>query len=168
MFVWADSQDADFNPNAYGFWNDSFNVRATGGSVWITSTSGTMGPHFIPGDLGWRSSCDRNLKENFTPVDKQALLVKLTRLPITAWNAKAQSADIQHIGPTAQDFHAAFGLGGDDDKSISTIDAGGVALAAIQGLNEKVEAENKTLKQEVAELKRLVHQLRAKVSGGAQ
>jgi hypothetical protein len=51
----------------------------------------------------------------------------------------------------AQDFHAAFGLG-DSDKSITTIDAGGVALAAIKGLNEKLEEENAALKRRIAAL----------------
>jgi hypothetical protein len=45
----------------------------------------------------------------------------------------------------AQDFHAAFGVG-PDDKHIATVDADGVALAAIQGLNQKVESENATLR----------------------
>jgi hypothetical protein len=40
----------------------------------------------------------------------------------------------------AQDFYAAFGLG-EDDKHITTSDEGGVALAAIQGLNAKLEAK---------------------------
>jgi beta-xylosidase len=74
---------------------------------------------------------------------------------------------VRHLGPVAQDFHAAFGLGS-DDRHIATVDADGVALAAIQGLNRKVEAENTALKQEIAELKRLVTQLSTKVSGGGQ
>jgi len=48
----------------------------------------------------------------------------------------------------AQDFKAAF-YPGRDDKSISTLEFDGVELAAIQGLNEKVEqlnAENEQLK----------------------
>lgn len=45
----------------------------------------------------------------------------------------SQSEDIQHIGPMAQDFHAAFSVG-DDERTISTIDPDGVALAAIQEL----------------------------------
>jgi len=38
----------------------------------------------------------------------------------------------------AQDFRAAFGLG-ENDPTITTVDADGVALAAIQGLNAKLE-----------------------------
>jgi cell shape-determining protein MreC len=65
----------------------------------------------------------------------------------------------------AQDFKAAF-YPGRDDKSISTLEFDGVALAAIQGLNQKVEAEtaalraeNTALKRELAELTKLVHRL---------
>jgi hypothetical protein len=48
---------------------------------------------------------------------------------------------------------------GPDDRHIATVDADGVALAAIQGLNRKLErelaakdAELRTLQQRVAEL----------------
>jgi hypothetical protein len=47
-----------------------------------------------------------------------------------------------------QDFYAAFGLG-EDGAHISTVDADGVALAAIQGLyaeNEALAAENAALR----------------------
>ena len=42
----------------------------------------------------------------------------------------------------AQDFYAAFGLG-TDEKHITPLDANGIALAAIQGLNtiRKQQAE---------------------------
>ncbi len=65
-------------------------------------------------------------------------------------------------------FQAAFQLG-TDDKHISVVDGEGVALAAIQGLNQKVEeqlkakdAEIQDLKQSVAELKKLVQSLTEK------
>jgi hypothetical protein len=65
----------------------------------------------------------------------------------------------------AQDFHAAFGLNGADDKHIATVDADGVALAAIQGLNQKLEetrAENIALKRELSEIKALLTRLQHK------
>lgn len=116
-------------------------------------------------------SSDRNLKEKFAPVNPLAVLDKVAALPISRWNFKGDAAT-PHVGPMAQDFHAAFGVG-TDDKHIATVDADGVALAAIQGLNQKVEsgnqkaetrmerleAENAELKRELAELKRLVGQL---------
>jgi len=72
---------------------------------------------------------------------------------------------VRHLGPTAQDFHAAFGLG-ESERTIATVDADGVALAAIQGLNQKLESELRvkeerlrTLETELAALKKLVTNL---------
>ena len=56
------------------------------------------------------------------------------------------------MGAMAQDFAAAFGLG-EDAKHISTVDADGVALAAIQGLNQKLKDELKRRDAENSELK---------------
>ena len=81
---------------------------------------------------------DRNAKEEFTPIDARAVLNKVAQLPITEWRYKTQT-DARHIGPMAQDFREAFGLGR-DDKHITSVDADGVALAAIQGLNQKLES----------------------------
>ncbi|HZV35695.1 MAG TPA: tail fiber domain-containing protein [Verrucomicrobiae bacterium] len=94
---------------------------------------------------------DRNAKENFTPLDSKAVLEKVSAMPVTQWNYKDDSADKKHIGPVAQDFQSAFGLNGGDDKHISVVDEAGVALAAIQGLNEKVEELNAELKHRDAE-----------------
>ena len=102
---------------------------------------------------------DRNLKENFAPVSPREVLDKVTALPISRWNFKGDAAT-PHVGPMAQDFHAAFGLG-TDERHIATVDADGVALAAIQGLNEKVEARSKHLEAENAALKRRLEKLEA-------
>jgi hypothetical protein len=75
------------------------------------------------------------------------VLEKIVAMPIGSWSYKSQPGE-KHIGPMAQDFHAAFGLG-DSDRAISTVDEGGVALAAIQGLNQKLEQKE----TEIAELK---------------
>ncbi len=89
----------------------------------------------------WTPSSDRNKKENFRSIDTRQILKKVLALPVTTWNYIAEGGKIKRIGPMAQDFHAAFGLG-IDDKGIGTIDAQGVALAAIQGLNQKLDAES--------------------------
>ncbi len=99
------------------------------------------------------SSSDRNAKEDFAPINPQTVLAKIASLPVTEWNYKT-AKDVEHIGPMAQDFHAAFGLNGGDDRHISVVDEGGVALAAIQGLNQKVETEDRRLAAENAELQR--------------
>jgi len=93
---------------------------------------------------------DRNLKTDFTVVDPAAVLEHVVALPIQRWRYKDDQAT-RHIGPVAQDFHAAFQVG-TDDKHIATVDADGVALAAIQGLNRKLEKENATLKTKSAKL----------------
>ena len=79
-------------------------------------------------------------------------------MSIATWNWKSQDASIRHMGPMAQDFRAAFGLG-ETEKGISTIDADGVALAAIQGLNAKVDEQQR----EIADLRRMVLELRSAI-----
>ena len=103
------------------------------------------------------NSSDRNLKERITPVNGEDILAQVARLPIARWNYKSDSAT-PHIGPMAQDFYAAFNVG-IDDKHIGTIDEGGVALAAIQGLNEKLkekDAQIETLEKRLTDLEQLV------------
>jgi hypothetical protein len=89
---------------------------------------------------------------------------------MTTWYYKVNPS-VRHIGPTAQDFREAFEVGDDDARSISMVDADGVALAAIQGLNAKVEAQAREiveLKQQhaaqIAELRRAVEMLMARTS----
>ena len=98
--------------------------------------------------LSWVSVSDGRRKENFEPLDPAEVLEKITAMPVTKWNYKEDPA-AKHIGPTAQDFHAAFGLGA-NDTSISSIDPAGVALAAIQALNAKLERENRMLGEKVS------------------
>ncbi len=119
---------------------------------------------------------DRHAKENFATVNPAEVLQKVTALPITEWNYKTLTG-ARHVGPMAQDFHAAFGLGS-DDKGIATVDADGVALAAIQGLNSKVEVSSQKaqgsiqkLQEENAELKLRLEKLERLMSrqvGGAR
>jgi len=98
-------------------------------------------------------------------------------LPIQQWRFKTEQPGVKHVGPMAQDFHAAFGLGA-LPTAIATVDADGVALAAIQGLNQKLEEQKAELKQkqteitelkwELGELKQLVGSLAGKLNGGAK
>jgi hypothetical protein len=103
----------------------------------------------------WTNASDKNLKENFRSVDGAELLRRIDHLPITRWNYKSESDDVTHIGPTAQDFVKAFGVG-DNDKTISTIDPSGIALAAIKELHK----ENLSLKGQVAHLQKQIDELK--------
>jgi hypothetical protein len=157
-FLWADSQLADvFSPGL-----NTFSVRA-GGGVWLGTTSApaipmgvflntSTGGHLTSGGA-WTNASDRTQKEGFSAVDGQRLLRALAGIPIRSWSYKAEPG-VRHLGPVAQDFYRAFRLGG-DDRHISTIDAEGVALAAIQALH----AENRTLERRLAALERRVARL---------
>jgi len=87
------------------------------------------------------------------------VLQRVIALPVSQWSYKAEDPKVRHLGPMAQDFYAAFKLG-QDDKHIGTVDEEGVALAAIQGLNPKLEEELKQKDAEIAGLKADVEQLR--------
>jgi len=125
------------------FWNGTL-------QMYITYTGDAYAHSF-------NNTSDRNAKENFSDVSPKEVLDKVAALPITRWNFKEDKA-VEHLGPMAQDFRAAFGLG-TDDKHIATVDEEGVALAAIQGLNQKLEqkdAEIMDLKTRLEKLEQLV------------
>lgn len=104
----------------------------------------------------WNNASDVNSKENFQSVDGEEILEQLEDLDITRWNYKGKD-DAEHIGPTAQDFYKAFGVG-TDDKSISTVDPSGIALAAIKELYKKSK-EVDELKKQLEELSKQVEKL---------
>jgi hypothetical protein len=94
---------------------------------------------------------------------------------LSTWRYRAQEKSVRHMGPVAQDFHAAFGLG-DDERRISSVDVGGVTLAAIQGLYQRLqlrEAEleetrrrNEVVEARLATLEALVAGIAAQQAGG--
>jgi len=153
-FVWGDSTDADLNCNT----NNAFMARANGG-FWFGATTSSVTPtigtgNFISTTTGaylttggaWTNASDRNAKMNFAAVNGRDILLRLAEVPIQTWSYKAEDPSVRHIGATAQDFQAAFGVGY-NNTSISTIDADGVALAAIQGLYQVVQ--EKALRSQV-------------------
>lgn len=165
-FVWTDSSIGDsITPSAQ---NQTI-FRSTGGYTIYTSPNLASGVRIAPGSGAWQSVSDRNAKENIRAVNSRDILRKVLGLPISTWNYKTQNASIRHIGAMAQDFKAAFKVG-EDDKHISTIDPDGVALAAIQGLNEemnertaKLQAENAALRRQVAAQKAQFDALEARL-----
>ena len=108
-------------------------VSQTGTAAYFQGGSGGTGACAFNGGAGWVCTSDRNKKENFKVVNVQAVLEKLAQMPVTRWNMKGDRNKTTHIGPVAQDFKAAFGLG-ENDTTINSADAQGVALAAIKGL----------------------------------
>jgi len=153
-FAWADSNDFDFGCSL----NNGFSARATGGVYFVTSIDGNGNPNagsqLVAGSSTWSTLSDRNSKANFAAVDTRALVEKLAQIPISTWNYKTQDASIRHIGPMAQDFAAAFGVG-EDNTHISAIDADGVSLAAIQGLYQMIQEKDQRISQLESEVSQL-------------
>jgi hypothetical protein len=90
------------------------------------------------------------MKTDVMPLDDDAVLDKVAVLPVSEWSYTAERG-VRHVGPMAQDFYAAFGVG-EDNRDITSIDEDGVALAAIKALhaeNARLHDENQALRNEV-------------------
>ncbi len=156
-FVWADQRSFDFASTEAR----TFRARATGGVEFVLGIDGYGNPDWscsvVDGGT-WSCSSDRTLKENLVPVNGADVLQRLAEMPIYTWNGKGQTPDARHMGPMAQDFYAAYGLG-ESDTHISTIDLDGVALAAVQELH----ARNQALQKEISAYKEENAALEARV-----
>lgn len=97
---------------------------------------------------------DRNQKENFEAIDPREVLAKVAALEVTRWNYRFEDPSVRHLGPMAQDFKAAFGLG-ESERHIGTVDADGVSMAAIKALNERIEKKNARIAELETRLARL-------------
>ena len=101
------------------------------------------------------NASDRNIKSSFKTVDAGQVLAKVASLPMSTWIYNKDATGVRHLGPMAQDFHAAFGLNGMDERHIAIVDEGGVALAAIQGLyqqNGRLAQQNQALQGQLVAL----------------
>lgn len=166
-FVWADASD----PNGLSSTSSNqFIVRSAGGIWFGTNSSPSItaghlidtcsGTYLSSGGM-WTTPSDRNKKENFKTIDCSQVLQKVSQLPLQSWNYKAEDKSVRHIGPMAQDFAAAFSIG-EDDRHIGVGDEAGVALAAIQGLNDLIREKDVTLRSQeklLQEQSALVRQL---------
>lgn len=151
----------------------SISKAGTGGSEFIVHPNGrvVIGPGgaaaldlrangnlHIAGTL--TQSSDRNKKTAFAEVDDDDILRRVSELPIQTWQFKSDSPELRHMGPTAQDFHAAFGLGV-DERTIARVDTSGVSLAAIKTLHQKLQEQHQTLEEQNEVIKKQRDQLRS-------
>lgn len=104
-------------------------------------------PTGVEVNVAFSAVSDVNKKTRLTPIDPTSTLAKVAALPVTTWSFKADPSGSTHLGPTAQDFYKVFDLGS-DDRHIAPLDAAGVALAAIQGLNVKLEATDDSIQRD--------------------
>ena len=167
-FVWGDSSgQVTTSANS-----NQFIVRAVGG-LWFgvggapsvpagrylnTSTGGYLSSGGV-----WTDSSDRNAKKSFAAVNGQEVLARVAQLPISTWTYRAEDDSVKHLGPVAQDFYDAFALG-QDNLHIAALDSAGVALAAIQGLNEKCEETAKDKDSQIAALRKKSDALEERVA----
>jgi len=136
-------------------------LHVAGGALFTSGAGGAnQSVSWSPGEASWSFTSDRNTKEDIEPVDPEAVLEKLVGLPIAEWNYIGYEQ--RHIGPMAQDFHAAFPLN-ERDTSLNNADLHGVALAAIQGLNRKLETRDESLAREKAALREENESLRKRL-----
>jgi len=111
----------------------------------------------------WQNASDVNRKHLFENVSGEDVLTRLRSLPIRSGSYRSESEDVRHLGPTAQDFRAAFGLG-HSETSIGTVDADGVALAGVQALDARTARQDREiagLRAENAELRARLERLEA-------
>lgn len=139
---------------AAGGGTGAFHIYRVGGTALVRVNS--AGNMTLAGTLTQNSNVHD--KTGIEAVDEQALLRKLQRLPIRRWSYKGDER-AAHVGPMAQDFHAAFGLG-DDATKIAPGDMAGVALAAIQAQHKQMTAQNERLARLEAENEALRAELR--------
>jgi trimeric autotransporter adhesin len=147
FFSSADKQFLVLAPGGVWLGNAGTSPSFPANSFLATSTGA-----YLTTSGNWTNASDRNLKTAFEPLDQSNLLARIGQMPITSWRYKMDPSSIRHIGPMAQDFYSAFQLG-NDDKHISTIDEGGVALAGVQALYRlslKKDEEIRALARSVA------------------
>ena len=151
-FVWNDNTGYHSIPNAGDGLNsdtkvngepvtgaNTFSVSATGGVRFITGSSAVT--YIDGGSTGWATKSTRSAKTNIDPVDPEAILNGVTEIEVATWEYKdddGEGAGTRHVGPMAEDFHEVVDVGTSDDH-INSINADGVALAAIQGLSKNLD-----------------------------
>jgi len=114
------------------------------------------GDMIVHGTIAQLSS--RTAKEHFVPVDGKGVLARLQAMPISSWNYLGAAADDRHLGPVAEDFHAAFGLGS-SAHFVAPTDLAGVALASVKALQDEVRERDQridTLEARLRELEDIV------------
>lgn len=121
--------------------NGAFSVGPGSFQSMVVGSTGNM---TIAGSLTQNS--DINSKHNIEDVDGGLVLQKIASLPVSEWTYKSDEQGVRHLGPMAQDFHAAFGLG-ENPTGIAPGDMAGVALAAVKALQVRLAEKNTKIDQ---------------------
>lgn len=151
--------------------DNEFRIRYNGGIRLRVSTAANGNTPGAGGNVGcdltvavpsWTCASSRTLKENYLSVDGEYVLSRLRDMPVTTWSMIGADAHVRHLGPVAEDFHRAFGLGiGETTIGLGDID--GVNIAAAKAL----EVRTRDLQEQLNERTRQVQTLQAQVDAQA-
>jgi trimeric autotransporter adhesin len=154
-FTWADASTTTVFANNAA---NSFQIRAAGGVRILTNSAASVGVSLNAGGSSWNVISDRNRKRDFQAVDGEDVLAKIRNLPVTTWAYVDEAGSVRHIGPMAQDWHAAFAFN-PDETTINMSDLDGVNLAAVQAL----ERRTASLRTQIAERDARIQALEARM-----
>ncbi|HEU0299670.1 MAG TPA: tail fiber domain-containing protein, partial [Longimicrobium sp.] len=152
--------------------DNEFRIRYNGGIRMRVSTAANGNTPGAGGNVGcdltvavpsWTCASSRTLKENYEPVNGEDVLMRIRSVPVTTWNMIGGDANVRHLGPVAEDFWGAFGLGlGETAIGLGDID--GVTFAGVKAL----EARTVDLQQQLDRRTSQVLELEAQVADQAR
>jgi hypothetical protein len=150
-FVYGDASTTDFGTMIQATADHQFAVRASGGFRFRTAAFLGTGCDLPASSGTWSCTSSRTAKHLFQDVDGEDLLARLRRVPVETWSYRGEEGGVRHMGPFAEDFRAAFGLG-INDVSIGLQDIDGVNMAAVKALTARTEAQTKRIADLEAEM----------------
>ena len=136
------------------------NATAIGNGALVNASNkirlGNTAVTVIEGQVAFTFPSDKTQKENFQPVDGEAVLGKIRGFELSSWNLIGHDPkQFRHYGPMAQDFFAAFGHDGvgqiGSETTINSGDLAGILLIAVQALEQRT-AELKQKEAQIAAL----------------
>jgi len=149
--------------------DNEFRIRYNGGIRLRVSPAANSNTPGSAGNVGcditvavpsWTCASSRTLKHNYLAIDGEDVLVRMRGVPITRWTMIADSTNVQHLGPVAEDFFDAFGLGlGRTTIGLGDID--GVMFAGVKALEQRTRDLREALTGKTAELEEVKADLAA-------
>lgn len=157
-FLYADSLEFPFQSQSA----DEFAVRASGGVRFVSGINREGAPEvgvLLPAGSGsWEVFSSRSIKNDLKVVHGDQIYNGVMDLPIYTWTYRSEPEGAVHLGPTAEDFHAAFNLG-NNLNTIATVDADGVALAALQEVGRRLQSSESAAAAQQARIVRIEHEI---------
>lgn len=143
-------------------YNGGFRLRvSTASNGDVPGSGGNVGCDLTVAVPTWTCASSRTLKHAYEDIDGEDVLRRIAATPVTTWEMIGDSLRIRHMGPVAEDFYDAFGLGlGRTAIGLGDID--GVSFAGVGALvrrtdglradAELLRAENDALRTTVSAL----------------